>query len=556
MRPLNLDNSPCTPTSSNCVIWSGPDLDCIKLCTGDTISDVVAKLATELCTILDTLNVSNYDLACLNLNTCAPSDFEQLIQLLIDKVCALENAPADPTNPPSTACPTDCIVATLGCLIGPDEPDDSDTLLNYIQSIAQRLCNLIVEVGIAQDAIAVLDVKVTALENAPVPTFIIPSFTLSCSIGTIPPVLAASSTQAIDVVLRRFINEEWCPYKAVFGTYTDLSNSIGSQCITGTDTAQALKYTFPGTQMQIAYPSYVGTPVTLSDAVNNLWIALCDVRNAGVQITDVVAGDNVTVTPVTTVVGSDEVTTYTIDGKDTIVTASNGLSVTSSTVGNTTTYDVGLTTPLSAIMPAGAVIPWASPNAVAPIGWLFCDGGSYDGALYPDLYAAIGATYGSTLPGWFDVPNMASSIPVGKGPLADGYDLTAVGSVGGNRAETLLDSQIPTHTHDLSAATITATVSGTTGATKVPLRTASTLGTTGDPAANPRTGDYTRIKVGADADLDDTDVAQQVSGHTHSFSGSASGTLSGDTGDGSPALQGAAHGNMQPYIVMQYIIKY
>ena len=136
MRPLNLDNSPCTPTSSNCVIWSGPSLGCINLCTGDTISDVVAKLATELCTILDTLNVSNYDLACLNLNTCAPSDFEQLIQLLIDKVCALENAPADPTNPPSTGCPTDCIVATKGCLIGPDEPDGSDTLINYIQAIA------------------------------------------------------------------------------------------------------------------------------------------------------------------------------------------------------------------------------------------------------------------------------------------------------------------------------------------------------------------------------------------------------------------------------------
>jgi microcystin-dependent protein len=39
--------------------------------------------------------------------------------------------------------------------------------------------------------------------------------------------------------------------------------------------------------------------------------------------------------------------------------------------------------------------------------------------------------------------------------------------------------------------------------------------------------------------------------HTHSLSG----TLSGTTGDGSPALQGLPHGNMQPYVVMQYIIK-
>ena len=47
MKPLNLDNSPCSPTSSNCVIWQGPDLACIKLCKGDTVSDVVAKLAAE-----------------------------------------------------------------------------------------------------------------------------------------------------------------------------------------------------------------------------------------------------------------------------------------------------------------------------------------------------------------------------------------------------------------------------------------------------------------------------------------------------------------------------
>ena len=62
MKPLNLDNSPCSPTSSNCVIWQGPDLACIKLCKGDTVSDVIAKLATELCTIMDMLNVTNYDL--------------------------------------------------------------------------------------------------------------------------------------------------------------------------------------------------------------------------------------------------------------------------------------------------------------------------------------------------------------------------------------------------------------------------------------------------------------------------------------------------------------
>ena len=67
MKPLNLDNKPCSPISSNCVVWQGPDIPCIKLCIGDTVSDVVFAMATELCTILDTLKVTNYDLTCFNM---------------------------------------------------------------------------------------------------------------------------------------------------------------------------------------------------------------------------------------------------------------------------------------------------------------------------------------------------------------------------------------------------------------------------------------------------------------------------------------------------------
>jgi hypothetical protein len=86
MKPLNFDNSPCSPISSNCVIWQGPNLDCIKLCTGDTVSDVVAKLATELCTIMDQLNISNYDLSCFDLVGCKPDTYQAFLQFLIDQV--------------------------------------------------------------------------------------------------------------------------------------------------------------------------------------------------------------------------------------------------------------------------------------------------------------------------------------------------------------------------------------------------------------------------------------------------------------------------------------
>jgi microcystin-dependent protein len=479
MRPLNLDNSPCTPTSSNCVIWSGPDLDCIKLCTGDTISDVVAKLATELCAVLDTLNVSNYDLACLNLNTCAPSDFEQLIQLLIDKVCALENAPVDPANPPSTGCPTDCIVAVADCLGG-----GTDTLINYVQTIANRVCSIVSEIAVINSSIDVINITLADLQTQidDIPVYTLPNVSITCTIGAYP----SGSSVRLDTLVTAFINNVWCPYVTTTGSAAQIAAAIQPDC-TLTDI--------------ISEPGWVSPINTLADAINNIWVSICYFYNLAIPTT--------------------------------IVTGSDGITVTPTTVGSTTTYDVSLTTPLSAIMPAGAVIPWASPNAVAPVGWLFCDGAFYNSTIYPDLYVAIGTTYGTTVPGIFAVPNMASRIPVGVGPNVDGYDLTTIANTGGDRTVALILDQLPIHDHDINLST---------SGNFADLNTASTNGTTGD--APTRTGDYARIKVGADNDLVLDDHAQQTT-HAHSVFGTSDPTGSGD-----------AHPNMQPYIVMQYIIKY
>ena len=83
MKPLNLDNKPCSPISSNCVVWQGPDIPFIHLCTGDSISEVIHKLATELCEVLETLKVSNYDLTCFSTISCGPQNFQELVQFLL-----------------------------------------------------------------------------------------------------------------------------------------------------------------------------------------------------------------------------------------------------------------------------------------------------------------------------------------------------------------------------------------------------------------------------------------------------------------------------------------
>jgi len=66
--PIKSNNTQqgCNPISSNCVVWQGPNIPCINLCTGDSVSDVIAKMATELCDITSQTDISLLDLSCFN----------------------------------------------------------------------------------------------------------------------------------------------------------------------------------------------------------------------------------------------------------------------------------------------------------------------------------------------------------------------------------------------------------------------------------------------------------------------------------------------------------
>jgi hypothetical protein len=296
MKPLNLDNSPCSPISSNCVIWSGNDIPCINLCKGDTVSDVVFKLATELCTVLDTLNVNNYDLACLNLAGCDPKDFQALIQLLINKICELEGIPVPAPQPDGGACPTNCIVAVADCLGG-----GNDNLISYVQTIATKVCDLVSQITIIQNSITNINVTLvdlqTQIDNLPI--YNPPTVSISCQIGS----LITPGAYQMDTLLDAFINDVWCSYYATTGTTTELVAAVGQICIADGDLQKSNGLPFSANPLWIQSAAYG----TVADAINNIWIALCDLYN-GLPIVDVVGTDDITVTSAT--VGTT--TTFTV----------------------------------------------------------------------------------------------------------------------------------------------------------------------------------------------------------------------------------------------------
>ena len=275
MKPLNLDNRPCSPISSNCVIWQGPDIPCIKLCNGDTVSDIVYQLGTELCTIMDQLNVSNYDLSCFNLTACPPEDFQALIQFLINKICEANVVTTDGIKATS-GCP-DCVVSVAPCFV--EGTQTTMQLTDYVQMIANRVCSIISEIAVINNQIFNIDNRVTILENTLPPTFTLPSISTGCLSGY----MSGATNATIDLVLNTLLNNTtigYCQLIGATGLPTDLSQSVASQCIANTDDALAV----PGT-MASAYGPYTvfgtwnSSPVTVADAINNIWIVLCDMYN-------------------------------------------------------------------------------------------------------------------------------------------------------------------------------------------------------------------------------------------------------------------------------------
>jgi hypothetical protein len=274
MKPVNLNTAPCSPVSSNCVIWQGPNIPCINLCNGDTVSDVVFALATELCGILDTLDVANYDLSCFGITACGPNDFQALIQFLIAQICALQGVvPGEIKN--TTDCP-DCLVTVADCFVVNGQT--TMNLTDYVNMIAAKICSIIDQLAIINATLTSLDIRVTTLENEPDPTFTIPSYIIGCDIDT----LNAGTEYQIDEILEAFTNEVWCPFYTATGTTTEILAAIAAECISGTDPSRAN----PTFTMQGAYPSWNPTSNTLASTINHIWIALCDLYNASIAVAD------------------------------------------------------------------------------------------------------------------------------------------------------------------------------------------------------------------------------------------------------------------------------
>jgi microcystin-dependent protein len=154
----------------------------------------------------------------------------------------------------------------------------------------------------------------------------------------------------------------------------------------------------------------------------------------------------------------------------------------------------------SYVMPTGSVTAFA--GSTAPANFLLCDGSAVSRTTYAELFALISTTYGvGNGTTTFNLPNLKGSVAVGRDAAQAEFDV--LGETGGAKTVTLTTAMLPAHSHNIQ-----------------------------------------RTNSAASAVAPDASALYQTSANT-----GAAYTTTQSEGSGN------AHNNLQPYLVLNYIIK-
>lgn len=270
---LKLGKTACTYQSTQCVIWEGPNLPCINLCKGDSIQDVVYKLAEKVCLMAEAIKIdaSTINFSCIKEgDNTTPDNLKETIQALIYKACESTSTGGGSTGDlPNIELPS--------CLWHPNIDGDFITIapLNEAVSIlAGDFCQLVTTVTGLQSQINVLDGRVDALELAgsgsggsgggtTTPITISPS----CVSGT--PGVATPIGTAFEA-----LETSYCNFKSLLGSPTQINTAVASQCFG----LGGLDQLFNDTDQMNELTNWSSSPGTMAQSLTNAWLTICDMR--------------------------------------------------------------------------------------------------------------------------------------------------------------------------------------------------------------------------------------------------------------------------------------
>jgi len=285
--------SKCVETRSTCVVWDGPDINClgVNLCKGQSIDIIIYNTAKKLCEVLEALKIDMVDLSCLieGDTTGAPTNMQELFTLVVSKLCTLQEEVAalegegttnilvplppclqytipDPNNPGN--------FITISSLSLIDPVTSTSPIVSYL---CTKICQLFSELAALDFRVGQLELTVQTLMDTV--SSGVPSADVPACIGSSPMVLVDPqdpSSGAVPVMA-----ELICDLIDSLGTPAEILSANGD--CTGNwptiATATPLGNYAPLSPVTMEDLGFVANPSQLWEKINNLWVTVCDIRN-------------------------------------------------------------------------------------------------------------------------------------------------------------------------------------------------------------------------------------------------------------------------------------
>ena len=270
----------CDSTSSNCVVWQGPDLSCVNVCNGDTISDILAKMCESIVNITSTstgVDISTINQLCLEETYGVANNVQALIQNIITEVCKVHNHPEND--------PCSCIIPLPPCLQYTDEMGntithlplyDSNTQTGYAVLLANKICQNINAIDQLQNTTTNHEGRIVALEQRPGGEKYIPPKVVTEYVGNV------GRPQAMERVIA--LTEQTVGY---LQTLTGAPSAISTALNVAPNYNDRERLSGKGTMSAI--PHWNLNAINMAQSFQNLWITMNDTRNAVQSIKETVA---------------------------------------------------------------------------------------------------------------------------------------------------------------------------------------------------------------------------------------------------------------------------
>lgn len=260
-NPINQKNNKIN-ISGKGIKWDGPNIACLDLCTGDSVTSVVYKLAQKVCDLVENFeDLSTLDLECvIDLCSDCPEDYslKTILQLLLDNDCKIQELITSIENQIKNQSNGGLVLSlNLKCIEEELTKICRDITDYTINDLLQALINIICDhdafIIETSSKILALEQLICSLQDAVVAgTYEEPELTFNCSSDPDDGFTAQHSE------FTEFLSDKVCSLQELVGTESDVTDALSQACLDIYPLSDTIQF-----------------PQNLAQDEKNKWLLLC-----------------------------------------------------------------------------------------------------------------------------------------------------------------------------------------------------------------------------------------------------------------------------------------